>query len=68
MADEERRDYSPVREERPEERPRRRRIGLAPAGFVASFWIWAIVVALVVIAVVYFVFGGFGEGGEPGTR
>jgi hypothetical protein len=56
-------DYSPVTERAPEAERRKERRTWAPflLGFHA-FWIYAIVVAGIILLVIYLT-GGFGEGG-----
>ncbi len=56
-------DYSPVTERPPEpEAERERRTWTAFLGAAHAFWIYAVVVAAIILLVVYLT-GGFGEGG-----
>ena len=56
-------DYSPVREPMPApEQKRERRLARAFLLGAHGFWIYAVLLAAVVILVIYLV-GGFGEGG-----
>jgi hypothetical protein len=56
-------DYSPVREQVPEaEQRRERRLAHAFVLGAYSFWIYAMLLAGVIILVIYLL-GGFGEGG-----
>ncbi|HWM13459.1 MAG TPA: hypothetical protein VNO56_03185 [Gaiellaceae bacterium] len=56
-------DYSPVREPRPEaEQRHERRLARAFVFGAYTFWIYALLLAGVIVLVIYLL-GGFGEGG-----
>ena len=56
-------DYSPVREPKPEaEQRHERRLARAFVFGAYSFWIYAMLLAGVIVLVIYLL-GGFGEGG-----
>ncbi len=60
----ERTDYSPVEEgTTPAEARRRRRLALAPFGFIGSLLVYAALIALVALLIIW-LGGWFGEGGE----
>jgi hypothetical protein len=56
-------DYSPVREPMPEAESRRqRRLGRAFFLGAHAFWVYAVLLAGIILLVIYLT-GGFGEGG-----
>jgi hypothetical protein len=58
-------DYSPVVEEQTPAEERRERRRLVPAiAFSWGFLVFALALAVVILLVIYFT-GGFGEGSEP---
>jgi hypothetical protein len=57
-------DYSPYDEPVPEaEKPRRRRIFWSVFGAAHAFWLYALLLAGIIVLVIYLT-GGFGEGAE----